>query len=123
MVGVQDCGLVLDRLTARSQFNGGMVQALSYALLEQRVIERDLGLLLTANLEDYKIAGCKEIPEMLAVLDDDDDRGVIGIGEPVVIPGQSAIANAIHNACGVRLREMPLTCDRVLDGLVRLRKA
>jgi xanthine dehydrogenase YagR molybdenum-binding subunit len=122
MVAVQDCGLVLDRLTARSQVNGGMVQALSYGLFEQRVVERDLGILLSANFEDYKIAGCQEVPEMLAVFDDADERGVIGIGEPVIIPGHAAIANAIHNACGVRLREMPFTCDRVLDGLVKRRK-
>jgi xanthine dehydrogenase YagR molybdenum-binding subunit len=122
MVAVQNCGLVLDRLTARSQVNGGMVQALSYGLFEERVLDPELGIMLNANFEDYKIAGARETPEMLAVLDDADERGVIGIGEPVVIPGQSAIANAVFNACGVRLRELPLTCDRVLAGLVAARK-
>jgi xanthine dehydrogenase YagR molybdenum-binding subunit len=91
MVGVQDCGLVMNRLATRSQLNG---------------------------FEDYKIAGCKEIGLMQPVLDDGDERnGVIGMSEPAVVPGQSAIANAIMNACGARLREMPLTCDKLLMAL------
>lgn len=122
MVAVQNCGLVLNRLTCTSQLNGGMVQALSYGLFEERVLDADLGLMLNANFGDYKLAGCLEIPEMIAELEDD-DRGVIGIGEPAVIPGQSALANAIFNACGVRLRELPLTCDKVLMGLQALKKA
>jgi len=122
MVCVQDCGLALNRLATRSQINGGMVQALSYGLLEERVIDPELGLVLNANFEDYKIAGCQEIPEMIAVIDEKDDRAVIGVGEPPVIPGHGAIANAIHNACGVRLREMPLTSDKLLTGLVALRE-
>jgi len=121
MVAVQNCGLVLNSLTARSQLNGGMVQALSYGLFEERVIDPDLGLFLNANFEDYKLAGCKEIPEMLSVFEDD-DRGVIGMAEAAIIPGHSAIAGAIHNACGVRLREMPMTCDKVLNGLIALKK-
>jgi len=117
MVGVQNCGLVMNRLATRSQLNGGMIQALSYGLLEGRVVDPDLGIVLNANFEDYKIAGCQEIPAMQAVLDDADTRGAIGMAEPAVIPGQSAIANAIANACGVRLREMPLTCDKLLMAL------
>ncbi len=118
MVGVQDCGLVMNRMATRSQLNGGMIQALSYGLFEERVVDPDLGLVLNANFEDYKIAGCKEIGLIQAVLDDgDDQRGVIGMAEPAVVPGQSAIANAIMNACGARLREMPLTSDKLLMAL------
>jgi xanthine dehydrogenase YagR molybdenum-binding subunit len=122
MVCVQNCGLALNRMAAESQILGGMVQALSYGLFEERVVDPDLGIQLNANFVDYKIAGCREIGRLEAILDDGDERGVIGIGEPPVIPGQSAIANAIYNACGVRLREMPFTADRVLMGLVAQRK-
>ncbi|MCC7014218.1 MAG: xanthine dehydrogenase family protein molybdopterin-binding subunit [Planctomycetes bacterium] len=122
MVAVQNCGLVLNELTARSQLNGGMVQALSYGLFEERVVDPDLGLFLNANFEDYKLAGCKDIPKMLAVFEDD-PRGVIGMAEAAVIPGHSAIANAVRNACGVRVYEMPLTCDKILNGLIALKKA
>ena len=68
--------------------------------------------------EDYKIAGCKEMPELVAIIDDDDERtGVVGMAEAVAIPGASAIANAVYNACGVRVRTLPITPQRVLDGL------
>jgi xanthine dehydrogenase YagR molybdenum-binding subunit len=122
MVCVQDLGLPMNRLAVRSQINGAMVQALSYGLLEQRVVDPWLGLALSANLEDYKVAGSLEMPEMVAIIDDEDTREqVVGVGEPPVIPGQSAIAGAIHNACGVRVFEMPMTPDRVLNALVAAR--
>lgn len=118
MVGMQDCGLPLNRLAVRSQLNGGMVQSLSYALFEQRVIDRDLGLMLNANFEDYKLAAAQEIPEMQALIDDQDDRQApIGMAEPAVIPGHGAIANAVFNACGARVRDLPLTPDKVLAAL------
>ena len=118
MVCVQDQGLPLNRLALRSQINGGMIQALSYALLEERLIDRDLGLMLNANLDDYKIAGALEMPELVAIIDDDDQRSApIGMAEAVVVPGAAAIANALHNACGVRLHSLPLTPGRVLEGL------
>ena len=121
MVFIQDCGLVLNRMAARSQVNGGQIQALSYGMFEARVYDQDLGLMLTDNLEDYKIPGSQEIPDLMSIIDDDDrGRGPIGIGEPPVIPGQSAIANAVFNACGVRLRELPLSPDKVLAGLAAL---
>jgi xanthine dehydrogenase YagR molybdenum-binding subunit len=123
MAALQDMGLPLNRLAARSQMNGGMIQALSYGLFEERVIDPDLGLMLNANFADYKLAGCEEIPEIVAVIDDLDTRGVIGMSEASIIPGHSAIANAVFNACGVRLRELPLTCDKVLMGLEELARS
>lgn len=123
MVCVQDCGLPLNRLTLRSQLNGGMIQALSYGLFEERVLDHDLGVMLSASLDDYTIAGSQEIPEIVALIDDEDTRSApIGIGEPAVIPGHSAIANAVFNACGVRLRSLPMTPDKVLAGLAALER-
>jgi xanthine dehydrogenase YagR molybdenum-binding subunit len=60
---------------------------------------------------------------MTSLFDDTDERGPMGMAEPAVIPGHSAIANAIYNACGVRLRELPMTCDKLLMGLIALKKA
>ena len=121
IVHIQDCGLPMNRLALRSQLNGGLIGGLGYGLLEERVIDPDLGLALNANLGDYKIPGAQEIPDLMSIIDDDDrGRGPIGIGEPPVIPGQSSIANAVYNACGVRLRELPLTPDKVLVGLAAL---
>jgi xanthine dehydrogenase YagR molybdenum-binding subunit len=121
MAAMQDCGLPLNRAAIRSQLNGGMVQSLSYALLEERVIDPDLGIMLNANFEEYKLAAALEIPVMDAMIDDDDDRQApIGIGEPAVIPGHGAIANAVFNACGARVRDLPLTPDKVLAALGRV---
>jgi xanthine dehydrogenase YagR molybdenum-binding subunit len=118
MVAIHDTGLPLNRLALRSQINGGMIQALSYGLLEQRLVDENRGFLLSANLEAYKIAGSLEIPEMLALIDDEDDRpGVTGMAEAPVICGHAAIANAIFNACGARLRSLPFTPDRLLAAL------
>ncbi len=118
MVCMQDQGLPLNRLALRSQINGGMVQALSYGLLEQRVHDTTTGFLLTENLNQYLIAGPKEIGEIVALIDDEEERpSVCGMAEAPIVPGQSAIANAIFNACGVRLMRMPFTPDNVLDAL------
>ncbi len=118
MVCVQDVGLALNRLAVKSQIQGGMIQCLGYALGEGRVLDPVLGIQLNANLEDYKIPHALEIPRMTVVIDDEDTRlAVIGVGEPPAIPGASAIANAVHNACGARVRELPLTPDKVLAAL------
>jgi len=117
MVAVQDCGLVLNRLTAESQIKGGMIQALGYALFENRVLDQDTGIMVNPNLENYKIPGSFEMPEFDVTIIDESHRGVIGLGEPPVIPGAAAIANAVANAIGVRLRELPMTPDKVLAAL------
>ena len=118
MVYIQDCGLVLNRLAARSQVNGGQVQALSYGLFEERIYDPDLGLNLSANLEDYKIAGSQETGGIVSILDDDDDRlATMGMAEANCIPGHGAIANALYNACGVRIRHLPLTADKIINAI------
>jgi len=117
MVCMQAVGLPLNRLALKSQIQGGMIQALGYAISEGRVIDPVLGIQLNASFEDYKMPHSLEIPRMTTIIDDEDMRGVIGVGEPPAIPGASAIANAVHNACGARVRELPLTPDKVLMAL------
>ena len=118
MVQVQDCGLPLNRLTMESQVNGGMIQSLGMALWEGRVMDADLGLQLNPSFMDYKLAGSLEIPEMVPIIDDDDKREVvIGMAEACIIPSLGALANAVFNACGVRIRELPITPDKILMAL------
>lgn len=118
MAAIQDQGIPLNRLALRSQINGGMIGALSYGMLEERVMDPDLGLLLTHSMDNYKVAGTMEMPRMDVILDDDDPRhGVVGMAEAPAIPGHAAISNAIFNACGARLRSVPFTPDRVLAAL------
>ncbi|HEY1921928.1 MAG TPA: xanthine dehydrogenase family protein molybdopterin-binding subunit [Tepidisphaeraceae bacterium] len=119
ILDVQDCGLPLNRLAVESQINGGMVQGIGMALLEGRVMDAKLGVMVNSSMMDYKIPGCLEMPnEMLPLIDDDDPRQqVVGVGEPPSIPPAAAIANAIFNACGVRFRELPITPDKIIMAL------
>jgi xanthine dehydrogenase YagR molybdenum-binding subunit len=114
---VQDCGLIVNRLTAESQVNGGVITGLGYALYEQRVMDSQTGVCLNPNFETYKLPGAADIPDIEIVMLDMPERGVIGLGEPVVIPTASAVANAVANAIGVRVRSLPITPDKVLEAL------
>jgi xanthine dehydrogenase YagR molybdenum-binding subunit len=119
MVHVQDCGLPLSRLTTESQINGGMIQSMGMALFEGRVMDASLGVMVNAAFNDYKMPGTLEIPQTVPIIDDLDERQVVvGCAEPSNIPGVGAIANAIFNACGVRVREVPITPDKILNGLM-----
>ena len=117
IVAVADCGLIMNRLTTESQVNGAIIQGISYALFEERLMDKRTGTMVNADLENYKIVGTLEVPEIEVILFDQPERGVVGIGEPPTIPTAGAIANAVFNAIGVRLRELPMTPDRVLDAL------
>ena len=121
LIGVQDCGLPLNRLTIESQLNGGLIQAMGYGLYEGKVTDRETGLMLNANFEEYKLPGALEMPEFTTIIEDD-PRGVIGMAEPGTIPTAGALANAVYNACGVRIRTLPITPDKVLNGLMALQQ-
>lgn len=119
MVQVQDGGLPLNRLTMESQINGGMIQSLGMAFWEGRVMDDRLGIQLNPGFGDYKLPGALEMPELVPIIDDEDKREVvIGIAEACIIPATGALANAVFNACGVRIRELPITPDKVLMGLL-----
>jgi xanthine dehydrogenase YagR molybdenum-binding subunit len=121
VVALQDAGIILNRLQAESQVNGGVIQGLAYALHEERIMDRQLGHQVNANLEFYKLPGMKDMPEIECVLYDVANGGnntsVCGLGEPTCVPTASAIAGAIHNALGVRIYSLPMTPDKVLAAL------
>ena len=120
MVHIQDGGLPLNRLTMESQINGGMIQSLGMALYEGRVMDAQLGMQLNPGFGDYKLPGSLEMPEMVPLIDDDDKReAVIGMAEGCIIPAVGALVNAVFNACGVRVRELPITPDKILMSLSR----
>jgi len=120
MVHIQDGGLPLNRLTMESQINGGMIQSLGMALYEGRVMDAQLGMQLNPGFGDYKLPGSLEMPEMVPLIDDDDKReAVIGMAEGCIIPAIGALVNAVFNACGVRVRELPITPDKILMSLSR----
>jgi len=117
MVHVQDGGLPLNRLTLESQINGGMIQSLGMALWEGRVMDARLGMQLNPGFGDYKLPGSLEMPELVPIIDDEDKReAVIGVAEGCIIPALGALANAVFNATGLRIRELPITPDKILMG-------
>lgn len=116
---VQDGGLFVNKLTAESQVNGGIIMGIGYALYEERVMDRQSGVVLNSNFETYKLPGLADIPEIEIVLLDMPERGVIGIGEPVTIPTAAAVGNAVANALGVRVGSLPITPQKVLAALGR----
>jgi xanthine dehydrogenase YagR molybdenum-binding subunit len=114
---IQDGGLIVSKLTAESQVNGGIIMGIGYALYEERVMDKNSGVALNPNFETYKLTGLADVPEIDVVMLDYPERGVIGIGEPVTIPTAAAIANAVANAIGVRVNSLPITPQRVLEAL------
>jgi xanthine dehydrogenase YagR molybdenum-binding subunit len=124
VLGVYDCGRVVNPLAVQSQVNGGILHGLSWALYEQRLLDGQTGRMVNANLEQYKIAGPKETPEIEVVLIEQylgrNATDVNGIGEPANIPTAAAIANAVYNAIGVRIRTLPMKPHVVLAALGKL---
>jgi xanthine dehydrogenase YagR molybdenum-binding subunit len=120
---VQDCGLIVNELTAESQCNGGIVMGVNYALFEHRLLDRHTGQMVNPNMEWYLLAGASDIPKIDVKLMNQPERGVIGIGEPPTISTAAAIANAVANAVGVRIRSIPITPEKVLAALAEREKA
>jgi xanthine dehydrogenase YagR molybdenum-binding subunit len=114
---VQDCGLIVDKLTAESQCLGGVIMGLGYALFENRILDRNTAKMVNPNMEWYLLPGPSDIPRIDIHLVDQPERGVIGIGEPPAISTAAAIANAVANATGVRIRSLPISPDKVLAAL------
>ncbi len=120
IVAVQDCGTIINPKTAESQIYGAIIMSICGALMEERVMDAVTGRMLNNEMEFYKLAGIKDIGEILIHLEIDeinDKRGVIGLGEPPAIGGIAAIANAVANAIGVRVPVVPMTPMNVLNTL------
>ncbi len=121
VLAIHDCGRVMNELTCRSQIQGGIILGTSYALTEQRIMDSVHGVMLNANLDNYKICGARDVPAMEVVFTEvhtgANNTGAIGIGEPSTIPTAAAIACAVYNAIGTPVRSLPLTPDRVLAAL------
>ncbi len=117
IVAVQACGRVVSRKLAESQIIGGVIQGLSYALFEDRLLDRVTGAMVNPNLEWYKIAGPCDMPRIEPILWTKDGTGARPLGEPPTIPTSGAIACALFNALGTPVRSLPLTPDKVLTAL------
>jgi xanthine dehydrogenase YagR molybdenum-binding subunit len=119
VVAVQDCGLVVSKLTCESQVAGGVIMGVNYALFEERIMDRHTGRQVNPNMEFYKLGGLEDMPQVVVHLHDMPERGVIGIGEPPTISTCAAVGNAVFNAIGVRVPYAPYTPERVLEALAK----
>jgi CO/xanthine dehydrogenase Mo-binding subunit len=122
VVAAHDCGRIINPTMVDSQVIGGATQGIGFALTEERVVDARSGVVLNANLEEYKIPTVADVPEIIhARLDLPDvaanPTGAKGIGEPPIIPTAPAIVNAVFDAIGVRIRHIPLTRQRLLEAL------
>jgi xanthine dehydrogenase YagR molybdenum-binding subunit len=117
VLAIQDCGLVLNQLTAESQCYGGIVGSLNFALFEDRILDRRTGQMVNPNMEWYLLAGMSDIPPIEIRLKNQPERGVIGVGEPPTVPTAAAVALAVRNAIGATVRKLPLTPATILESL------
>jgi xanthine dehydrogenase YagR molybdenum-binding subunit len=122
IVAAHDCGRIINPLTFRSQMEGGIIQAIGYALTERRLVDHGSGRQLNTSLGDYKLPTIADIPPIDVLRIDIPDlvanpTGAKGAGEPPIIPTAAAIANAVANALGVRIYELPITPEKVLAAI------
>jgi CO/xanthine dehydrogenase Mo-binding subunit len=119
IIAVHDAGRIINPLGAEGQVQGGIVMAMSWALTEQLILEE--GSVINRTLADYKIPTSAEIPEIKVIFVGEPDPagpfGAKGVGEHGCIPTAAAIANAIYDAVGIRLYELPMTPERVFNAL------
>ncbi|GAA3091884.1 xanthine dehydrogenase family protein molybdopterin-binding subunit [Streptomyces rectiviolaceus] len=121
LLGVYAAGHILNSRTARSQFIGAMTMGLGMALTEGSTMDAAFGDFAEADLAAYHVPANADVPAIEAHWIDEDDphlnpMGSKGIGEIGIVGTAAAIGNAVHHATGLRLRELPLTPDRVLAG-------
>jgi xanthine dehydrogenase YagR molybdenum-binding subunit len=122
MLGVFDIGRVLNEKTAKNQIVGGMVWGLAYALTEDAVIDPRNGRFVNPDFGEYHVAVNADVPQIEAYfIEEIDDSanpaGAKGVGELGIAGSGAAVVNAIHNATGVRIYDMPVTLDKLLSSL------
>ena len=123
-VAAHDVGKAINPLLLEGQVYGGVVMGLGYALTEE-VLVRD-GENMNANFRDYKLFTAKDAISIKAPVIETDDKhgpyGAKGIGEPGCVPTAPAVANAIYDAVGVRIKELPITPEKVLAAIQEKKK-
>ncbi len=121
LVAVHSCGRPLNIGQLESQINGGIIQGLSFALYENRVMDTGTGHFMNANVDQYKVPYAMDIPEIdIEIVEEYNaasSTDAYGIGEPANIATAVAIANAVYNAIGVRIKDLPITPAKILKAL------
>lgn len=114
-----DCGKAINPVNVEGQIEGGTVQGIGMALMEEQVIKN--GITLNPNMTGYLVPTSMDIPNFHSILVENEDAigpfGAKGVGEPTIIAASPAVADAIYNAIGVRFYELPITPEKVLKAL------
>jgi xanthine dehydrogenase YagR molybdenum-binding subunit len=117
IVNAVAAGRIINPKTARSQIIGGVVFGMGMALYEESMTDHQLGRFMNHNLAEYHIASNADVPEIEVIFVDESDpsntMGVKGLGEIGIVA--TPAANAIHHATGKRVRDLPITIDKVLS--------
>ena len=122
VAAVHDVGRVINPLGASSQIEGGIIQGIGHTLSEHRLHDPRTGQILTTSLDAYKLPTFADVPEIVSELVDEPDThltnlGSKGLGEPPIVPTAAAIANAIRDATGAEVHELPISRDEMLRAL------
>jgi xanthine dehydrogenase molybdenum-binding subunit len=119
MVAAHDIGRAINPLALQGQIEGGMIMGLGHAITEEFIVEG--GYVVTDYLARYKMPSIKHAPKITSFIVEDETTdgpyGAKGVGEIASIPTMPAIANAVYNACGVRLLRLPVDQDKLLRAL------
>jgi xanthine dehydrogenase molybdenum-binding subunit len=118
-IAAHDLGRAINPLLVEGQIEGGAIQGIGWALMEDLQFEN--GEIVNPNFHDYKMLTIKDIPKILPILietiDPNGPFGAKGIGECAMVPTAPAIINAIYDAVGVRIKELPATSEKIFQGI------
>ena len=122
VAAIHDVGRIVNPLGASSQVEGGVIQGIGHTLSEERLLDPETGRVLTTSLDAYRMPTIADVPEILCEFVDKPDEhltnlGSKGLGEPPIVPIAAAIANAIRDATGAEVHELPISREEMLRAL------
>jgi len=122
VAAIHDVGRIVNPLGAESQVEGGIIQGIGHTLSERRLMDAETGRVLTASLDAYRMPTIADVPEIVCEFVDEPDAhltnlGSKGLGEPPIVPIAAAIANAIRDATGADVHEVPVSREELLRAL------